>query len=425
MTARMVLAALVVAAAVLVPRPARTGDEPVTFSDQVVRIFQQHCQECHRPGDIGPFALTDYRVAHRWREEIRDAVTSRAMPPWKPVPGFGEFAGVRRLSDAEIDLIDRWVAAGAPRGHDARMPAPRAFPDGWAHGAPDAVLGLPAPFAVASSRDDVYRCFVVPTDFPEDRWIAAVEFRPGNRKIVHHVLTYVDADGASVALDQADPGPGYPCFGGPGFRAQGGLGGWAPGARPQVLPAGVGLLLPKGARVVIQVHYHNREAGTETDRTAMGLHFARERIDKRLRVIPVINTGFLIPAGARRHEVTASYTLPPAWHLHAIGITPHMHLLGRQMTVTATRPDGTVVPLIRIDDWDFHWQGTYTFREPVALPGGTRIDLRAVFDNSAENRRNPTRPPRPVGWGEGTTDEMCIAFLRVTADAERLGHVPR
>jgi hypothetical protein len=347
------------------------------------------------------------------------------MPPWKPVPGFGDFLDVRRLGDREIALVRDWMAAGAPEGDPRDLPAPRTWPDTWTHGAPDLILAPEAAYEVPSSDRDLYRCFVIPTGFPEDRYVSAVEFVPGNRKIVHHVLTYIDTEGAAKALDEAEPGQGYTCFGGPGFPPRGGLGGWAPGSPPQVNPDGVALLLPAGARVVMQVHYHNRGPAAETDRTQMGLHFAKAPVDKRVRSIPILNRTFLIPAGAARHEVRASYTLPPTWNLHAIGISPHMHLLGREMKVTATYPDGSVRPLIYIDDWDFHWQGLYRFANPVPLPGGTRIDVTAIYDNSEGNRRNPTRPPRDVGWGEGTTDEMCIAFIRVTSDAERLGYRPR
>jgi hypothetical protein len=191
------------------------------------------------------------------------------------------------------------------------------------------------------------------------------------------------------------------------------------------MPERVGMLLPPSARVVVQVHYHHRGRDTESDRTRLRLRFATGPIDKRVRIIPIFNAGFLIPAGAARHEVRASYTLPPTWNVHAIAISPHMHLLGREMKVTATSPDGRTRPLIYIDDWDFHWQGSYTFAQPVPLSGGTRIDVTAVYDNSPANPRNPTNPPRPVGWGENTTDEMCLAFLRVTVDAERLGYQPR
>jgi mono/diheme cytochrome c family protein len=422
---RLVAAAAGLALAVSVGLAASsTATEPVTFSNQIARLFQTHCQGCHRPGEIAPFALTSYADAYTRRQKIRHVTRKRVMPPWKPVPGVGDFLDARRLSDTEIALIERWVAAGAPEGDPRDLPPPREFPDTWTLGPPDLVLQPAVDYPVAGRDDDLYRCFTIPTSFAEDRWVSAAEIVPGNRRIVHHVLTFVDTSGRSVALDDADPEPGYSCFGGPGFLPAGGLGGWAPGARPHAMPDGVGMLLPAGARVVVQVHYHHRGRGTEADRTRVGLHFATRPIDRRVRVIPILNRGFLIPAGASRHAVTASYTLPPAWNVHAIAISPHMHLLGREMTVTATYPDGSTRPLIRIDDWDFHWQGSYTYAQPVPLPGGTRIDLTAVYDNSTANRRNPSTPPRPVGWGEATTDEMCIAFLRVTVDAERLNHRP-
>jgi hypothetical protein len=178
--------------------------------------------------------------------------------------------------------------------------------------------------------------------------------------------------------------------------------------------------LPAGARVVIQVHYNNTGDTTETDRTRVGLHFARAPVDKRLRIIPILNMNFVIPAGAARHEVQATFTVPRGYDMHVLGISPHMHLLGREVKVVATYPDGATRPLIYIDDWDFNWQGNYTFARPVPLPGGTRVDVRAVYDNSSSSPRRPPGPLRDVAWGEGTSDEMCVVFLRVTIDSERL-----
>ena len=405
--------------------PSATAPQGVTYSDQIARIVQRHCQGCHRQGDIAPFPLLTWEDAYRERQKILRRVETRKMPPWKPVPGFGDFLDSRRLPEADIAAIRAWVEAGAPEGDPRDLPPARQFPETWSLGAPDLVLAA-EPYEVPSGDRDLYRCFVIPTDSPQDRYLSGVEFVPGSRRIVHHVLTYIDTAGRAEALDRADPGPGYTCFGGPGFLPTTmGIGGWAPGAPPQASPAGVGVLLPAGARVVMQVHYHNRTGSVQSDRTRIGLHFARATVDKRVRVIPVLDRSFVIPAGAGRHEVRASFTLPPHWNMHAIGVSPHMHLLGREMKVTATSPDGTARPLIYIDDWDFHWQGTYTFATPVPLPGGTRIDVEAVYDNSEGNRRNPAKPPRDTGWGEGTTDEMCIAFIRVTVDAEHLNHVPR
>ena len=415
----------VLALAIALGTGAASNDgEPVTFNDQVVRIFQAHCQTCHRSGEVAPFPLTTYAEAYAQRRKVAHVTRTRKMPPWKPVPGFGDFVEPRRMSEADIALIERWVAAGAPEGDPSRLPPPRQFPNTWRLDAPDIVLDTGVDFPVTARDNDLYRCFTIPTTFAEDRWVSAVEYIPGNRRVVHHILTYLDTTGRSAALDDADPGPGYSCFGGPGFVPSGGLGGWAPGAGPHVMPEAVGMLLPAGARVVVQMHYHHRGQSAETDRSRLGLHFARKPIDKRVRSIPILNRTFTIPAGEARHEVKASYTLPPTWNLHAIAVTPHMHLLGREMKVTATHPDGTVKPLIHIDDWDFHWQGSYTFTQPVPLPGGTRIDVTAIYDNSPGNKRNPSTPPRAVGWGEGTSDEMCIAFLRVTVDAERLNVRP-
>lgn len=420
-TARIVSVGLVVL--LLALAPANAADTP-TFSDEVVRIFQRQCQTCHRPGGIAPFSLTTYEDAYKARDEIRDAVRARQMPPWKPVHGFGEFQHVRRLTAAEMATIDRWVETGAPEGDTKKLPAPLEFSDAWTVGEPDVVLTMPR-YALEAAEGDVYRCFVMPTSFKEDRYVSAVEFLPGNRKMVHHVLTYLDTTSASVMLEKTAIGAGYPCFGGPGFQPAGGLGGWAPGAPPTVMTPGVGMLLPAGARVVVQVHYnnHGKEALSDPG-TRMGIRFARETIDKRSRAVPVVNRTFLIPAGAKRHEVTASWTVPPYADLHAVAVSPHMHLLGREMKVTATYPDGTVRPLIHIDDWDFHWQGSYLFANPIPLPSGTRIDMTAIFDNSPESPRQPNRPPKDLTWGEGTTDEMAIVFVRFTADREKLGWRP-
>jgi mono/diheme cytochrome c family protein len=413
-------------ALMLLPTAAdpQSGSPPVTFNNQIVRLLQDNCQACHRPGDIGPFPLITYQDAHGQQDKILGVVESRKMPPWKPVPGFGDFVAPRRLSAQQIDIVRAWVESGAPEGDARDLPPPRQFPDMWTLGQPDAVLAPAESFEVPSGDRDLYRCFVIPTSFAEDRYLSAVEYLPGNRKVVHHVLTFLDTTGQAEALDRADPGPGYTCFGGAGFLPQGSIGGWAPGSLPTVMREGVGMLLPAGARVVMQVHYHNQTGVTHEDRSRIALHFATKPVDKRYRSIPVWNRGLTIPAGAERHEVRASWTVPAAWNLHAIGVFPHMHLLGREMTVTATYPDGTTRPLIRIDDWDFHWQGGYDYVQPVPLPGGTRIDVVAIYDNSERNRRNPNKPPKEVSWGEGTSDEMCIAFIRVTVDAERLNYRP-
>jgi len=423
----LVLTALSVAAAGLaytigtgVPTNAAPAPVPVTFSNQVVRIFQENCQTCHHPGDIAPFSLMAYEDAAPWVESIRAKTASRDMPPWKPVTGCGEFANVRGLSDDEIATIAAWVDAGAPEGNPGDMPEPLLFNNEWKLGTPDVELrtasnGYRIP---ASATSDIYRCFTMPTDFDADRFITGVEVRPGNRAIVHHVILFIDATGESVELDRQDPGPGYTSFGGAGFNTIGTLGGWAPGAPPQMLRDGTGFLVPRGARIVAQVHY-KPNGQDQIDTTAVGLHFARGPVYQDVVILPVINRNFTIPANARDFPVTASFTLPPGVNVKAEWIAPHMHLLGREMQVTAeSLVTGERTCLVYIDNWDFHWQGAYTYREPLAIPGATKIALTARYDNTELNHNQPSYPPVDVSWGEKTTDEMCIAFVGLTIDAE-------
>ncbi len=200
---------LVAAPTVLLLSATAPALEPPTFNDEVVRILQTRCQTCHRPGEHAPFSLLTYRDVHERLDDIRDAVKGRVMPPWKPVPGFGDFVEPRRLSDLELTTLVRWIEAGAPEGDPAKLPPPLVFPEGWKLGPPDHVLEMAEVYTVPARASDVYRCFVIPTNFSEDRWVTKVEYAPGDRKLVHHILSYIDTTSAAENLDRADPGPGY------------------------------------------------------------------------------------------------------------------------------------------------------------------------------------------------------------------------
>ena len=395
------------------PLPPAPSSGP-TFSKEVVRIFQQHCQTCHHEGDIAPFSLTTYEESKPHALLIKLMTLSRQMPPWKPAQGCGDFKDERRLTDGEIDTIARWVDGGAPEGNRADLPQPLDFNGGWTLGEPDAVYKMPEPF-IAPSGQDTYRCFTIPTELTSLKYVQAVHTRPGDRETVHHVITFVDTTGASARLDEQDPGPGYTCFGGPGFTLPSTLGGWAPGSRPLELPAGTAFQLPAGSRVVIQVHYHPHHGDPEPDQTEIGVYFAKEPPKSTMIILPIVNTGFTIPPNNSSYEVPATwpFPLPPVklWF-----VAPHMHLLGKTMKVTASRPNGVSECLIQIDDWDFNWQGSYMFEQPISIPSGTVLSLKATYDNSSGNPRNPNNPPKPVSWGEETTDEMCIAFVGLTLD---------
>lgn len=386
-----------------------------TFNNEVVRILQEHCQSCHHEGDIAPFPLVAFDDAKPRAALIKFMTQSRQMPPWKAVEGCGDFADVRRLSDAEIDTIAKWATAGAPEGRPGDLPPPRDFSAGWTLGQPDLVLANAETYTPPPDTD-TYRCFTVPSDLVGDAYVRAVDTHPGDRETVHHVLTFIDTTGASVALDEADPGPGYTCFGGPGFDLPGTLGGWAPGSPPLELPDGVGFTLPAASRVVMQVHYHPHHGAPKPDRTELGLYFSHEKPARQMVFVPLINQSFTIPPNDPNYRVTARLPFRTPFPIKLWFIAPHMHLLGKKMNVQMEPLNGAAQCLIDIQDWDFNWQGAYRYQEPISIPTGTQFSLTAYYDNSSSNPRNPNDPPKAVSWGEKTTDEMCIAFLGVTLD---------
>jgi hypothetical protein len=406
-------------------------DKAPTYHRDVSPVLQRHCQDCHRPGQIGPFALLTYDQARKRAGDLATVVDRRAMPPWPASTSHGgPFRDARVLSDAEIALLVDWVAAGAPEGDPTDAPQAREFASDWPLGPPDLILKPEGEFDVPATGRDLFRVFVMPTGLTEGRWVRAVDFRPGNPRVVHHILGAFDTTGRALRKDEADPEPGYAVFGGFGITPSGGLEGWAPGKSAHTYSPGVGRYLPAGSDILIQIHYHP-SGKAERDRTAVGLYFADSTIDKLVRPFVVrpprqalqLRPNLQIPAGEANYEVTGTFRVP--YNAHVIAVLPHMHWLGRDFRLTATRPGETEsVTLIEIDHWNFNWQGIYDFVEPVALPAGTVLNMVGHFDNSDANPSNPSHPPREVRWGEQTTDEMCLGFLQVTRDDEHLGNRP-
>ncbi|AGA30076.1 redoxin domain-containing protein [Singulisphaera acidiphila] len=400
-----------------IPKPEEKVDPP-TYAGEVASILQKNCQECHRRGQVGPFALETYEQARKRADDIATIAEERKMPPWKPDPHVGPgFKNDRSLSTDEIATLAAWAEAGAPQGDPERVPPSPEFSDSWALGAPDLVLELTEDFTIPASGDDIYRCFVLPTRLPEDVYVSAIEYRPGNRRVVHHMLSYVDVSGEGRKKDNAEPGQGYSCFSGPGVEIDGDLGGWAPGNEPSHLPEGIGRSLPSQADVIVQIHYHP-SGKPETDRSRIGLHFSKKPVRQTLHWNAAIKFDLKIPANEGNYKVEAAWPVPV--DLEAWAVTPHMHLLGKNMSMSLKFPDGRTQDLIRIGDWDFGWQNTYFFKEPITLPKGTLLKVSAHFDNSADNPRNPNHPPKDVTWGEATTDEMCIGFIAVTKKGQDL-----
>lgn len=406
----------------ILPPRGGASDGAVTFNKEVVRILQANCQKCHHEGGIGPFPLMTYGDAYSHKNDILVNTTQRKMPPWHVDSGCNEFQNDPSLSSADLGTITKWVLSGAPEGDPKDLPAPRTFPATWTLGTPDLALAMPESYKPNFNQGDIYRCFVLPTGLNEDRYVRAVEILPGARGMVHHVILFLDTSGQAKALDDADPGPGYTCFGGPGFDVNAlapTLGGWAPGNQPSFLADGLGMSLPKGATVVMQVHYSAHNGIGASDQSSLGIYFTKAPVNKRVLVAPVINQKFLIPAGAADYEVTASIPFLP-FAAHLISVTPHMHLLGKKMSISETLPDGSKVCLAEVPDWDFNWQASYTYKKSIAAPFGSGLFLTSRYDNSPNNLKNPNSPPKAVGWGENTTDEMCIGFLSFTLDSENL-----
>jgi mono/diheme cytochrome c family protein len=401
----------------LSPRPYVSKPKgTVTFNADIAPIIFQNCASCHRTGEVAPFPLLSYEDVKKKAKTIARVVDERYMPPWHAEPGYGEFLDERRLTDEQIGMIGQWVEEGMAQGIGAPPPLPK-FVEGWQLGKPDLVVKMSAPFMVPAEGRDVFRCFVVPLNLPADKNVSAVEYRPSNRRVVHHALLFLDTTGAARKLDDEDPEPGYSRFGGIGFRASGGLGGWVPGATVHPMPDGFVHVVKKSSDLVIQTHFHP-SGKVEPEQSEVGIYFSKKPAQKLSLSFPLFGFPLNIPPGEKHYVVKGSITVPADADL--FGITPHSHLLAKEMKVTATLPDGKTIPLIWIKNWDFNWQGQYQYKKPIFIPKGTRIDMMHVFDNSADNPANPNNPPRRVTFGEQTTDEMAICFLQFVADNPQL-----
>jgi peroxiredoxin len=376
------------------------GKEPVevgrvTYAANVAKIVQERCQSCHRPGQVAPFSLLSYDDARGHAAMIAEVVDDRRMPPWHADPRHGHFRNDRHLSPRERATLLTWVEQGSPLGDPAALPPAPQFPEGWQIGAPDVVFELPEPQTVAAQGTLPYVYARVPTHFKEDMWIQAAEAQPGDRAVVHHILVFVD--------DHS------------GKRRQG-LGGqlcgFAPGDMPAVFPPGVAKKVPAGSDLVFQLHY--TPVGTmKTDRSRVGLIFARQPVEHLAITHGIAQRRFVIPPGAANHPVASTFTFERDAHL--LSLLPHMHLRGKSFEYTATYPDGSREVLLSVPGYDFGWQTSYILTTPKAMPRGTRIDCLAHYDNSAGNLANPD-PGRAVLWGDQTFEEMMIGYIDYIED---------
>ncbi len=381
------------------PGEKASANKSVTYSKEVVRILQNRCQQCHRPGQIGPFSLLDYEHAKDWAETIKEVVAERRMPPWFADPKIGKFSNDRSLSKAEIETITSWVDAGCPKGEDRDLPKPLEFADGWFIGKPDLIVSMPQEYQVPATGTIPYQYFVIPTNWDEDRWVQSVELKPGNPAVVHHIVMFVrPADfrpgerGREGNVREEDP---------LGFFAA-----VAPGYIPPGFPKGFGKKIPKGSNIILQMHY-TTNGTAQSDRSSVGLIFARDPVHTEVRTRGVFNTSFAIPPGDGNHEVKSAFRFPQ--DSVVLSFMPHMHLRGKDFEYEFQHPDGRSEKLLSVK-WNFNWQVHYELAEPLIAPKGSRINCTAHFDNSTANKANPD-PTQRITWGDQTWDEMMIGYI--------------
>lgn len=413
------------------PAPASSTnvDNTPTFSADVAPILQARCQGCHRPGQIGPMPLLDYQQTRPWAKSIAQQVEARTMPPWFAHPDSRTMKGDLNLTDAEVETILTWARAGAPEGDSSEAPAPRkfeTFEGGWTLKVPELVLQPAEPFPVGKEVDDEYRCFFVDLPVAHEVWLKGTEFRPGNSSVVHHFILFGDSKGKARSLDEATPEPGWECG-----QMDSSLVGmdvlqmWAPGNLQPLSPEGIGRRIAAGSELVLQIHYHNVTGEDQLDHSSFGLHLAHpeETIDKEMRAQLVSAWTLDIPAGDANAEHRAQYTTPEDITVYSTGV--HMHYRGKDMGLWAERPGADRETLIWVPNYDFNWQLTYEFEEPLHAPEGTLFEMISHHDNSADNPHNPAIPPVDVKWGLATSDEMSFSGITYTLDSEELGITPR
>jgi hypothetical protein len=420
-----------------------SAEPAITFSKDVAPIFYEHCVVCHHPNDIAPMSLMSYKEARPWAAAIRQAVVQRAMPPWHANPKIGHYVNDPKLSDKDISTIEAWVKDGSPEGDPKDLPAVPVFKDGW-HIKPDVVLTIP-PTTVAAGNQDDYEYIYVPTNFKQDMWVQAAEVVPGDRRVVHHATVSVvgaadaqkliNTHGGAEEVDQfhfrtgkvnhmkADApvsDDGCIASNNPTIKdwSSGGINHvpaiYLPGHLAETRPPGYALKIAAGSYLQFQVHYSNRLGETVTDRTSIGLVFAKEPVEHEVAQYEIWNNWFLIPPGDGDHKVTSCFVLPK--EVEAVAYTAHMHFRGKSMHTEAIYPDGRREVLFDVPKYDFRWQETYFLKQHFILPKGTKLVTTAYFDNSSNNPLNPD-PSKTIRWGEPSYEEM-MGFWLAYADVD-------
>ena len=396
-----------------------------TYHQTIKPILDAKCVGCHVDGGIAPFALTDYSLASEYAVAAAGAVTSQRMPPWAPSSDCREYVGDRSLDPSQIDAINRWVADGMPEGDPATPGA--ALPDTVPKlSRVDVTLAIPEPYTPrpAAGKADDYRCFVVPwpSTLTQTTFVTGFGAAPDDTAEVHHIIAFLagpDDVATFHTLDADDPGPGYTCFGGANGPVSGMIGGWAPGSLGSDLPPGIGLPVEAGSAIILQVHYNLHDGAARADQSSIQFK-VDDTVERPGRVLPFTNPLWVrgaMPIAAGDPDASYAFEVDPTpftGELEVFSAALHMHQLGTRARAEIHRGDaGESRCLLSIEDWDFHWQGSYGFQRSEILRTGDKLSINCHWDNTAANHDGGA--PIDVNWGEGTADEMCLGFFLTAA----------
>ena len=387
----------------------------ITWTKDVMRIVQDHCQNCHHDGGSAPFGLTRYAAAKLYSHKMEHELEEGKMPPWKPTPGCGEFMNDNSLLARDKETLLAWVRDGAPEGDSGLAAEESVFTDGtWQLGPPDLIFEYDDPVLYEPGPDRLV-CLPIVLDNPDPIYLSALELKPGRLDVVHHVVLYSSTSNGGTLRDEAEPGPGYTCFGSSGVDDETLIGAWAPGSAPLPFPQEVGVVLKPNTTLIIQVHYSSELGidGPTEDQTSVGLFIEAQAPQKELQFVFLGDDDWTIPANDPEYHTDAFFNFAVPFDLYMV--FPHMHLLGQKISLGFTPPGGTYQCVIDIQDWEFEWQGFYNLVEPITIPANSLINMHGVYDNSSDNPLNPNDPPRSVNWGDTTGDEMFLHVIGFTA----------
>jgi len=452
-SASLCLLAAAVSVRLAAQTPAASAGTP-TFAKDVAPIFYKNCTNCHRQGEVAPMSLLTYKEARPWAKSIATRVSAGAMPPWHADPAHGQFLNDRRLSETDRATIVAWANGGAPEGNAKDLPAPPTYSTEWMIGQPDAIFSMQEDYPVPADGTVAYQYFTIPTNTTEDKYIQALEVRAGDPRVLHHVIVYAAPPAPTTppappagATAQAPAQRPTPLFvfadeamtripagqtGGPRLppeerkplgpndrpapaRMGPAIGGFAPGQFTRVYQDGSAMKLPAGATLIFQMHYTPTGKST-TDRTRIGVKYAKTKPQTEVRFASLVNGGLHIPAGAANHQVEAEMTVTQDITLWSM--IPHTHVRGIRWIYNAIYPDGRSETILSVPKYDFNWQTDYVFAQPLKFPKGTKLHATAWYDNSSANKSNPD-PTKDVWWGDQTWEEMMYTGLTFSIDAMR------